>query len=411
MSDNVQLLHSAWFIRCGEPPRANQRLTIVNGVLQEVTAVPADERSLIRPLAVLPGLVNAHTHLEFSDLREPLKPPSPFPDWIRSVVTYRRGDLAEDSAIAHAVESGLTECRALGTLIVGEICTSDTGRDALIQVAADSCEGEPAVVCFRELLGFTSDRIMQQRQLANRFVDGFAASSDVTAGVLPALSPHAPYSVHPDIVDHACLLSKKCDIPIAMHLAETTDELEFVESRAGRFVQFLDRIGLWQPESLHGISGIADYLSMLQKGAHALAIHGNYFSADDIQVLGQSPNISTVYCVRTHRWFGHQNHPWRQIEAAGGRVILGTDSRASNPDLSIWKELQTFCEMNPSESLIGRLPMITTDAAAALGIDPSSVNLQIGASFHATVVATEARTQGALEASLMESTANIASIR
>lgn len=397
-------IHCAWLIRCGEAPKADQKLTISDGLLQEIVDVPPDERSLIRPIAILPGLVNAHTHLEFSNLTTPLPPPRPFPDWIGSVVQHRREHLADDAAIQAAVSAGLQECRAGGTSVIGEICTSDAGQ-ATLQNAIGFGEASDAgllAVCFRELIGFTSNRIAKLQRQADQFLSSFDMPDEPSRTVLPGLSPHAPYSVHPDVVSHTCQLAKQHNIPVAMHLAETRDELHFVESNSGRFVDFLDRLGLWQPESLNGISGLSDYLAMLSECPNALAVHGNYFNSSDIELLSRSPNVTTVYCVRTHEWFGHSRHPWQQIEAAGGRVILGTDSRASNPDLSILKELQRFCQLNPAESLIERLPMISTNSAAALSLDSSTVNLCIEQPFRATCVEIEATTETNLETALMQ---------
>ena len=414
MSDNSFVLHCAWLIRCGQTVKANQRLTVVDGILQEVIDVPSDERSLIRPVALLPALVNAHTHLEFSDLPSPLTPPYPFPDWIRSVVKYRGIDLGEESQIQHAVNSGVAESLRLGTSIVGEVCTSDVGRTALTDALSGSGDQAIQAICFRELLGFTSNRIADQQAAADAFVATFPdfslenqiANPSVTAG----LSPHAPYSVHPEIVQYSCELAQTSGLPLAMHLAETKDEVQFIESQTGRFVDFLDGFKLWQPESLHGITCLSDYLAMIRQVDHALAIHGNYFNQQDIQLLGDCSNVTTVYCVRTHRWFGHSNHPWKQIESAGGKVILGTDSRASNPDLSIWKELQTFCRLHPDESLVNRLPMITTHAASAIGRSAESVNLKVGLPFKATVVKTLAESESELDRSLVQDSAIVQSL-
>ena len=402
MSDKIDVVHCAWLVRCGQDIQANQRLTIVNGILQEICDVPADEQSLVQPITVLPALVNAHTHLEFSNLQAPLPPPSPFPDWIRSVVKYRQAGLTKPSRIQEAVVSGYTECQTTGTSVIGEICTSDAGRDAMIRAVADAGRGATSSVCFRELLGFTAGRVAQQQQIADDFVSRWQRSKATCADVVAGLSPHAPYSVHPDIVLHACELSKKHDLPIAMHLAETKDEVELIESKQGRFVDFLDSLRLWQVETLAGISKIADYLAMLKTASSALAIHANYLDDTDVRLLAESANITTVYCVRTHQWFGHTKHPWQQIEAAGGRVILGTDSRASNSDLSIWKELQTFCRLNQNESIIKRLPMISTHAAQALGLNPASVNLEIGTRFRAAVAHTPVTMPSQLESSLMQ---------
>lgn len=408
MSDNSYVLRCAWLIRIGQPPKANQRLTIIDGILREVVNIPADELPRLQPVAVLPGLVNAHTHLEFSDLPEALEPPDPFPDWIRSVVQYRRADLETDESIRHAVESGVAECQASGTAILGEICTSDAGRNALLSATTQAQKQIPInAVCFRELLGFTSNRVPQLQNLADRFVDGFPDQHSGNDRIIPGLSPHAPYSVHPAVVQHTSAISNRHNVPVAMHLAETTDEVEFIESKSGRFVDFLDRIGLWQPESLNDIHSITDYLRILKNCSLALAIHGNYFSQADVKLLGKAANITTVYCVRTHRWFGHRNHPWKQIEAAGGTVILGTDSRASNPDLSIWKELQTFCQLHPEESLLARLPMISTASAAAIGLDPTIVNLKIDAPYRGTIINTDATTESALDDSLKHESSQV----
>lgn len=404
MSGAIQSVYCSWFLRAGDVPKANQRLTIVDGVLQEVIDVPADERSMIQPMAVLPGLVNAHTHLEFSHLSDPLQPPNPFPDWIKSVVQYRQQDLATDTAITSAVCTGFAESRSAGTSIVGEICTSATGQRAL-QTAVEIGAGQPSAVCFRELIGFTENRIPELKHLADEFVSSFEDSAAETSSrVLPGLSPHAPYSVHPDVVAHVCAESKQRQFPVAMHLAETIDEIQFVESSSGRFVDFLANLGLWQPKSLAEISGIADYLTLLRTCSHALAIHGNYLRPADIKLLGNSPNVTSVYCVRTHEWFGHSVHPWQQIEEAGGSVILGTDSRASNPDLSVWKELQRFCQLFPSQSMIKRLPMISTDAASAVGLHAEDFNLTVGKPVRATCVEVDAATESLLESSLLKAT-------
>lgn len=400
MSDSLQTLHCAWLVRCGKAPLADQKIVVENGHLVDTCDCPADERSALRPIALLPALVNPHAHLEFSSLTEPLPPPSPFPDWIKSVVHYRRSQMESERNLAESIHRGLNECVDSGTSVIGEICTSDEGAHQLSQ-ALKSQPASTISVCFRELLGFTQNRISEQDMVAEKFVDSFESLSD-SPSIIAALSPHAPYSVHPEIVQHASQLACQNDLPIAMHLAETQDEIQFLETRSGRFVEFLDALGLWQPESLSGIAGIADYLQMIKECPHALAIHGNYFNEADIRLLGSSPNITTVYCVRTHRWFGHENHPWRRIEEAGGNVILGTDSRASNPDLSIWKELQAFCQ-HSNQSILQRLPMISTKAASALGMDPESVNLQIGRPFCGSVIQVNAESESALLAALLMS--------
>ena len=90
MSEHISIANSvtdvyrfAWLITPGEQPVPNVRIAVLNGTIAEIGDVPPDERSLIQPLALLPRFVNAHTHLEFSKLDEPIAPANPFPDWIR----------------------------------------------------------------------------------------------------------------------------------------------------------------------------------------------------------------------------------------------------------------------------------------------------------------------------------------
>ena len=100
-----------------------------------------------------------------------------------------------------------------------------------------------------------------------------------------------------------------------------------------------------------GGRSIREFLEQLARVPRALAIHGNYFSEDDIRFLSGHPNVATVYCPRTHACFGHTKHPIQRLLAAGARVVLGTDGRASNPDLSIWKELQFVATHFPHISI------------------------------------------------------------
>ncbi len=114
---------------------------------------------------------------------------------------------------------------------------------------------------------------------------------------------------------------------------------------------------------------ILDLLKVLSAAPKVLAVHGNYFTNDDLSFLSRHPNITTVYCPRTHHFFGHTSHPFRKLLSAGCRVVLGTDSRASNPDLSIWRELQHVARLAPELSPGQLLAMITTHAAEAMQYD------------------------------------------
>jgi cytosine/adenosine deaminase-related metal-dependent hydrolase len=110
-----------------------------------------------------------------------------------------------------------------------------------------------------------------------------------------------------------------------------------------------------------------------------------------------------VYCPRTHAYFGHTPHPWQQLQAAGAVVLLGTDSRASNPDLSVWKELQFVASQKNAVPVWELLPMITTSAAAALGFNREDFTVKVGNRFRSVSVPCECDSESSLNSALIRS--------
>ena len=123
---------------------------------------------------------------------------------------------------------------------------------------------------------------------------------------------------------------------------------------------------MWDDTVLRSGGSPLDYLQMLNQAPYALAVHCNYLSPHEIRFLAQHPSIAVVFCARTHRWFQHTAHPVRELIDAGATVILGTDGRASNPDLSVWDELTSVSRLL-KQPVWELLPMISTRAANALG--------------------------------------------
>ncbi len=304
--------------------------------------------------AILPGLVNAHTHLEFSDLTEPVAPGKSFADWIDRVVERRRGQ----SDPSQAVRQGLSESLASGTTTVGEIATSDAWRSISI------CEATGVV--YRELIGLKPDRWEPALEIARAHL---RKAPPENANWIRGLSPHAPYSVHPELYRRLIDLAVEAGAPVAVHLAETREELELLEHGTGPLVEQLTKFGAWETGLIPKGSRVLDYLIPLAEVDHGLVIHGNYLSDADIEFLAHHPNLSVVYCPRTHAAFGHGPHPWRQLLSAGVRVALGTDSRASNPDLSIWNEVLALMNRYPEFNAGQLLRMATLNGAEALGCD------------------------------------------
>ena len=142
-------------------------------------------------VAIVPGFVNAHTHLEFSALPVPLSSGLPFTEWLQRVIQYRR---EQPAVVREAIQAGLKESVAGGTTLIGDIATTGWSPGDYRLGDRDESVG-PRVVVFQELLGLSPERIEPLCELAD------AHLGDDAAGPIERrmLSPHAPYSVHPEI--------------------------------------------------------------------------------------------------------------------------------------------------------------------------------------------------------------------
>ncbi len=362
-----------WLLNPSEAPLENVEVVEQYGHITDIRPLTAAANNIL-PVIMIPALVNAHTHLEFSALKEPIRPALPFPDWISAVIQWRRRTV--DANIA-GVPQGLAESQRAGVTTIGEITTTQQVHPGDL---ADGCR----VVSFREIIGLQRERIPELLSLAEQH---FAAGPDDS--IIRGVSPHAPYTVHPELFASLMDLAVKRHAVVAMHLAETKDELELLHDGKGRFAQFLNNIGLWNSSTFPGGRSIRYFLEQLIRAPRALAIHGNYLSDDDIQFIARHKNLTTVYCPRTHAFFEHEPHPIQRLLAAGAKVVLGTDSRASNPDLSVWKELQFVAAQFSAIPIQQLLAMVTTDAADSLGLPTADYSLRAGGKLGCVMLSTE----------------------
>lgn len=325
-------------------------------------------------VAILPGLVNTHTHLQFSDLESPLGAHGMlFPEWIRAVIAGRR-QVDPDEAAAKsraAMQRGALESLQHGVTTIGDIVSStpDATVDPRYDTVAD-------VTLFHELIGLGADRVEPLTRQITEWV-GNAALTKPSWRI--GVSPHAPYTVHPDLLANVCRLSAEQRIPVAMHLAESLEELELLAAHSGPFVELLRDVEAWDPSAIpRGIQPLA-YLQQLAVADRALVIHGNFLTNEEIQFLAERrETMSVVYCPRTHAYFGHGKYPLSEMLDAGVNVALGTDSRASNPDLNLWEEMRFVARTHPNVSPRQILRMGTQAGAHALGLSDLVGGLAVG---------------------------------
>jgi cytosine/adenosine deaminase-related metal-dependent hydrolase len=303
---------------------------------------------------IIPGLVNAHTHLELTGLKNPLTNAGSFTDWISKLVHARRQWTREQ--IFSSAQEGMQLSLASGTTLVGDISSS-----------AVSCAFENQQlrrVYFEEVLAFAPDR-------ADEILSSLHLEKEISGQPLSVhgISPHAPYSVSAQLYQGAAKLARIMHKPLSTHAAETLAELQFLKTGTGEFRDFLNALNLlplnWKPPGLAPIAYL-DSLGVL--GPSCLLAHCNYLDKESIETIANS-HSHVVYCPRSHHFFGHTNHPIRSLLDSGINVSLGTDSLASNESLSLIDEMRflfkTRKDLQPEEIL----QAATLNGAAALGFD------------------------------------------
>jgi aminodeoxyfutalosine deaminase len=384
---NSWTLAARWIIPVSSPPIADGILAIAEERI--VSVEPRAGRTVdidLGDVAILPGFVNAHTHLDLSGLRGKCPPCADFTAWLRQVIAHRRG--MSPQQIEADVRAGLAESLRYGTTLLGDIAAAGASWPIL----ADAPIGS---VVFYELLGLTKPRATAAYEAARSWI----AAHPATQHCRPGLSPHAPYSVHLSLLADAAILGLRYQCPLAIHLAESREELELLRHRRGPFVPFLEELGIWDPSALaHRVENV---LSSADLGIPTLFIHGNYLAPS----VGIPSNGTIIFCPRTHSAFAHSPHPFQSFLQRGIRVALGTDSLASNPDLSILAEMRHLHWHYPDVPGDVLLRMATLSGAEALGWAEETGSLKAGKSADLVVVAmgTSAETdpyRGLLESDL-----------
>ncbi|HEV3145839.1 MAG TPA: amidohydrolase family protein, partial [Gemmataceae bacterium] len=363
------VITARWLFPIAQPPLENG-LLVIDG--ERIAAIlPPGSRKADLDLgncAILPGLVNAHTHLDLSGMRGVAPPSADFIDWLKQVIAFRKE--RSPAQVTGDIRAGLAESLRSGTTLLGDISANG-------QSWRDLAEAPLRSVVFQEMIGLTKRRAAEAVLEFRAWREAFPQRPNCR----PGLSPHAPYSVRFSLFLYAATSS----VPVSVHLAESKAEMDLLFARQGPFVEFLQELGAWDAE---GLSDGPDHVLQTMTGVDpVLFIHCNYLWPN----IPFPPNGSIVYCPRTHAAFGHPLHPFRDFLARGIRVALGTDSLASNPDLSILNEMRFLHQQHPDLSGEVILRMATLSGAEALGWANECGSLESGKSADFVVLPLEDR--------------------
>ena len=360
----MTVLRAAWVCPISRAPIRDGWVAVRDGRIAAVGGPHDPKPAIARDLgnvAILPGLVNAHTHLELSWLRGRVPPAADFIDWIKQLFITRggRSERLEDGKVVDAARQAAREMRETGTAGVGDISNSLASIEPI-----RSC-GLRGVV-FHELLGFNllnGQSVIDTRQQRATAVQHAGDSVRVT------VAPHAPYSVSPEMFRAIRDEVNQSPLPVtSVHLGESQGEIEFLRDGSGPWPGILKWVGStrddWSPPGVGPVEYL-DSLGMLD--AHTLVVHG--VQLDD-RALARLATIGStlVTCPRSNQWVGVGVPPIERFYASGVKVAVGTDSLASVEDLNLFAELKAMRWLAPSVPARDLLESATRIGAEALGL-------------------------------------------
>jgi 5-methylthioadenosine/S-adenosylhomocysteine deaminase len=357
---------------------AEGRIVSVGRRADLAATLPGASQVDLAEAALLPGLVNCHTHLELSTVSWPVADGS-FTAWLVDLIERRRGIPA--AAQAAAAETGARLLLESGTTCVGDVST--TGQ-SLAPLLALGLRG----VVYREVLGLPTEEVEARLRAAR--ADLRAMQQVARAGRLRiGLSPHSPYSLSEALFRACGELFSGSDLSCCIHAAESREETEFLSTGGGAIPDLLyPAVGCRLPPPRRAARSPVEYLEAL--GALAwrpLLIHAVHVDAADIRRMA-GRGVRVAHCPRSNARLSGGVAPVEEFLANGIRVGLGTDSLASVPTLDLWDEMRAAAQggrLAPSQIL----EMATLGGAHALGLADQVGSLAAGK--RADLIAVSAR--------------------
>ncbi len=297
-------------------------------------------------VVLLPGLINAHCHLDFTALRGAIAPQDSFAGWIRQI-NARRRELTEEDFLA-SIAAGFTEAQRWGTTTIANI-------ESLPQLLSRMPPSPLRTWWFLELIDVRSDATPEE-------LVGTAMTLGKHAERL-GLSPHAPYTASSRLSQ----LAAAQGVPLTMHVAESQEEMEMFRDGRGPLFDLLQSLGRPMDDCGKGKTPLATMFARQTLDDRWLIVHLNELSEDDFARLARAPRFHIAHCARSSRYFGHRPFQLERLRTLGFNICLGTDSLASNDSLSLFSEMRAVRDVHSTLRPREILEMATVNGARALG--------------------------------------------
>lgn len=353
------LITADWVLPVSRPPIRNGAILVKKGHILEVGHLeeliglnPDTERKDFPRCVLLPGLINAHTHLSLTALGGLLEP-SPFEHWLPRLVAALKSWDREDHAASAAL--GAARCLQAGVTVVGDI----TYGPEAVSVGADMGLGG---TFYWEVLGISTPKLLAElEQLEFPSTEGGFCGPRIKCG----LSPHAPYTSGPRLITAVHGAALEFGVPFAIHLAESSAEVDLLRSGSGPLVKTASNLA--HDFVAPGVSPVA-YIDRLGALDGATVIHAGHADPADVARLASAAR-GVVACPRSNAFLSNPVAPVVRLQHAGVPVGIGTDSSASNSDLDLMNDVRALHALHPSVPTPSLIAFATVQGAIALGLE------------------------------------------
>jgi cytosine/adenosine deaminase-related metal-dependent hydrolase len=359
-----------WILPITGPPIRDGVVVIEDGRIVRVGEATASSAVSLGNTAILPALVNAHTHLELSYMHGRVPPSASFTEWVMALMTLRRASSGPSvPVIVEAAKAAIEQARTSGTGLIGDV------SNTLVTVPLLREARLPAHV-FHELIGFNPP----DPKVRVREARASAEAAGIEGGdVRVSLAPHAPYSV-----SAALFQAIRIDVDAhphgvtTVHLGESAAEVELLRHGTGGVRTMLEQLGVWTTDwQVPGMSP-TEYLTGLGfLEPDTLVVHGVQFDRDDVARVKASGS-TVVSCPRSNVHVGVGAPPLESFYAASIPVAFGTDSLASVDDLNMFGELAEARRIAPGVSARMLLRSVTLTGAQSLGFGDEFGSIEAG---------------------------------
>jgi aminodeoxyfutalosine deaminase len=362
----MRIISARWVVSVERPPIADGAIALDDDGTVRMVGTRAALRAEFpeapeeRAHGVLvPGLVNAHCHLELSALAEAVPGGNGLCPWVAALMKAA-DDVPRDRRREAAGQAAAAAAR-LGTAAIGDVGNT---LDAAPAIGAAKLGG----VLFHELVG--SREVATGDALADAARERARAEADWPTDLGYVRAPHAPYSVGPDLLRRIFAAAAGEGRATSIHVAEDPDEIALLRDGVGRWAAVLEALGVPPGSRVPGKSPVA-YLADLgafdPRGAPPLLVHMVHASDEDRRIA-RAAGATVVLCPRSNLHIGGRLADVPALLGDGLPIALGTDSLASSPDLSLWAEMATLAAHFPAVPAARWIEAATTGGAAALGL-------------------------------------------